>query len=51
MSKSYRKSVPDRASSKYKGPGVELAWYIRNGKKVSVVREKRVRDAGKEQTG
>lgn len=51
MSKSYRKSVPDRASSEFKGPGVELAWYIRNGKKVSVVREKRVGDAGKEQTG
>lgn len=51
MSKSYRKSVPDRASREYKGPGVELAWHIRNGKKVSVVREERVQDAGKEQTG
>lgn len=50
MSKFYRKSVPDRESSKYKGPGVELAWYIRNRKKVNVVREERVRDAGKEQT-
>ena len=51
MSKSYRKSVPDRESSKHKRPwsGTSLV-YLRNRKKVNVGREERVQNVGKDQT-
>lgn len=48
MSKSYEEKCSRQSEQQGQRPGVETGWYIRNGKKVSVVREKRVRDAGKE---